>query len=220
MAKKNITIAHSEILNFYITYLLEKGDKPASVYLFCKENNFEEPLFYKHFGSFEAIEKSIFQTFFKNTHEALEKNTEYLTFDARNKLLSFYFTFFENLTANRSFVLAILNKNKFDLKKLNVLSDLKNSFTNYITSLDIETIDFKQKNIEQIQQKGMKESAWFQLLITLKFWMDDTSASFEKTDIFIEKSINTSFDLMNTTPLKSLVDFGKFLYKEKMNLNS
>lgn len=66
----------------------------------------------------------------------------------------------------------------------------------------------------------MKESAWFQLLITLKFWMDDTSASFEKTDIFIEKSINTSFDLMNTTPLKSLVDFGKFLYKEKMNLNS
>lgn len=220
MAKKNITIAHSEILNFYITYLLEKGDKPASVYLFCKENNFEEPLFYKHFGSFEAIEKSIFQTFFENTHEALEKNTEYLTFDARNKLLSFYFTFFENLTANRSFVLAILNKNKFDLKKLNVLSDLKNSFTNYITSLDIEIIDFKQKNIEQIQQKGMKESAWFQLLITLKFWMDDTSASFEKTDIFIEKSINTSFDLMNTTPLKSLVDFGKFLYKEKMNLNS
>ena len=86
MAKKNITIAHSEILNFYITYLLEKGDKPASVYLFCKENNFEEPLFYKHFGSFEAIEKSIFQTFFENTHEALEKNKKHTIAGAFSKI--------------------------------------------------------------------------------------------------------------------------------------
>jgi hypothetical protein len=46
--------------------------------------------------------------------------------------------------------------------------------------------------------------------------MDDSSSSFEKTDIFIEKSLKTSFDLIDTTPLKSIIDFGKFLYKEKM----
>jgi hypothetical protein len=53
----------------------------------------------------------------------------------------------------------------------------------------------------------------------MKFWLDDTSPSFEKTDIFIEKSVKASFDLIDTTPLKSIIDFGKFLYKEKIHNN-
>jgi tetracycline repressor-like protein len=53
----------------------------------------------------------------------------------------------------------------------------------------------------------------------MKFWIDDTSPSFEKTDIYIEKSVQASFDLIDTTPLKSLIDFGKFLYKEKIHSN-
>jgi hypothetical protein len=50
----------------------------------------------------------------------------------------------------------------------------------------------------------------------MKFWLEDTSSSFEKTDIFIEKSVNTSFDLLDIKPLKSIIDFGKFLFKEKV----
>jgi hypothetical protein len=202
-----------------MNYLLENNFKPASVFIFAKENKFEESLFYKHFGSFEAIEKSIFSTFFELTMQALSKSEDYETFDARNKLLSFYFTFFENLTANRSFMVILLKNNKEQLKQLSILSDFKKVFTEYVDGLNIETIDFKQKNITQIQRKSIKESAWVQFLVTLKFWLNDNSASFEKTDIFIEKSVNTSFDLIDTTPLKSIIDFGKFLYKEKMNLN-
>jgi hypothetical protein len=80
-------------------------------------------------------------------------------------------------------------------------------------------LDINQKQIQQIQQKGLQESAWIQLLLTLKFWMEDQSASFEKTDVFIEKSVNTSFDILQMTPLKSVLDFGKFLFKEKVNMN-
>ena len=40
--------------------------------------------------------------------------------------------------------------------------------------------------------------------------------SFEKTDILIEKSVNTVVDLLDTKPLESLLDLGKFLWKEKM----
>ena len=57
-------------------------------------------------------------------------------------------------------------------------------------------LDIKQEQFEKIQENALKESAWFQLLLTMKFWLEDTSESFEKTDIFIEKSINTSFDLL------------------------
>ena len=65
----------------------------------------------------------------------------------------------------------------------------------------------------------LKESAWMQMIMILKFWINDTSPSFEKTDIFIEKSVNTSFDVLNVTPLKSIIDFGKFLFKEKSPVN-
>jgi len=216
---KNKKISHHEIISSYMSFILENNTPPKSVYAFAKANNFEEAQFYTYFGSFEAIEKAIFKAFFNNTIETLSKSEEYPTFDARNKLLSFYFTFFENLSANRSYVLLAINSSKANLKKLKVLTNLKRCFTNYITELNIETIDFKQEKANNIQQKAIEESAWMQLLITIHFWMNDTSPSFEKTDIFIEKTVNTSFDLLNTTTLKSVLDLGKFLYKEKMNVN-
>jgi hypothetical protein len=52
--------------------------------------------------------------------------------------------------------------------------------------------------------------------LTLKFWLDDSSPSFEKTDIYIEKSVKVTFELMNIAPIDSLIDFGKFIFKEKI----
>ena len=218
MAKKK-SISQIDITRFYMDYVVIHDHKPKSVYAFAKDNNFDESKFYEFFSSFEALEQSIFKVFFDNTYNALEKSEDYQNFDPQNKLLSFYFTFFENLTANRSYVVHALKGNKDDMKYLRVLSQLKRSFNNYIERLGINLIDVQQDQLQKIQTKGLKESAWFQLLVTMKFWLDDTSTSFEKTDIFIEKSVRASFDLINITPLKSIIDFGKFLFKEKMQMN-
>ena len=218
MAKKK-SISQIDITRFYMDYVLIHDHKPKSVYAFAKDNNFDESKFYEFFSSFEALEQSIFKVFFDNTYNALEKSEDYQNFDPQNKLLSFYFTFFENLTANRSYVVHALKGNKNDMKSLRVLSQLKKSFNNYIEHLGINLIDVQQDQLQKIQTRGLKESAWFQLLVTMKFWLDDTSTSFEKTDIFIEKSVRASFDLINITPLKSIIDFGKFLFKEKMQMN-
>ncbi len=218
MAKKKL-ITDNDIITCYMDYVLEHDKKPKSVYIFAKANNFDESLFYTHFGSFEAIEKQIFHVFYNNAISLLEKNESYNSFDSRNKLLSFHYTFFEILTANRSYVVYALNGQKNSLKGLASLSKLRESFMKYIENLDIETLDIKKESIDKIQKKAIQESAWFQLLITMKFWLNDTSAKFEKTDIFIEKSINTSFDILNIAPLKSVIDFGKFLFKEKMHMN-
>jgi AcrR family transcriptional regulator len=218
MAKKK-KITQNDITSWYMDYVLNHNKKPSSVYSFAKENNFEENLFYNYYGSFEAIEKGVFKAFFDNTCTLLEKSDEYTDFDPRNKLLSFYYTFFENLTANRSYVVYALAGNKNHLKSLAALTELKKSFSEYIEKLNIQTIDFKEERLEKLQLRSLKETAWLQLLVTIKFWLEDTSASFEKTDIFIEKSVKASFDLIDTTPLKSIIDFGKFLFKEKIHNN-
>jgi hypothetical protein len=47
--------------------------------------------------------------------------------------------------------------------------------------------------------------------------MKDQSPGFEKTDIYIEKNVKASFDVVYSVPFDSLFDFGKFLWKEKMS---
>tara|TARA_B110001469_G_scaffold126425_1_gene144047 strand:+ start:1480 stop:2136 length:657 start_codon:yes stop_codon:yes gene_type:complete len=215
MARKK-TVKKHDLISMFMEFVLENDHPPKSVFSFAKENNFEEASFYEFFGSFEALEGAVFETFFENTLQLLSKSEEYQDYDARNKLLSFYFTFFELLTANRSYVVYAFNKGKNNLKSLQSLKGFHKHFKQFIDHLDIETLDIQQDQIEKFQHKALQESAWIQLLVTMKFWLDDTSSSFEKTDIFIEKSVNTSFDLLNIKPLKSIIDFGKFLFKEKM----
>lgn len=213
--KKNVT--KENIISWYMEFVLENNNPPKSIYSFAKENNFEETEFYKFYNSFNTIEASIFTEFLHHTLTVLSKSDDYKSYDTRNKLLSFYFTFFELLTTNRSFVVYVLEKSKKNLKKLSVLKQLRKEYIDFIDELNIEKFELRQATLDKIQKKSINESHWLQLLITIKFWMDDTSASFEKTDIFIEKSINARFDLKDIKPLKSIIDFGKFILKEKVN---
>ena len=93
-AKKSFS--EQNIIKAYMHHILQEGNKPKNVYLFAQLNNAEEADFYKHFSSFEAIEKEIFNTFFKETIKLLNKDEDYATFEAKDKLLSFYFTFFDD----------------------------------------------------------------------------------------------------------------------------
>lgn len=220
MAKKK-NIKKKDILSWYVNYVLENNKDPESVYKFCKLKhvNIEESSFYKYFTSFESIKASVFTTFYENTLVLLEKSEEYSNFDARNKLLSFYYTFFEILTANRSYVVYALDSQKHTLETLKTLRGLRTQFKNFIDELEIETLDLKKDNFKKLQRNAIGESAWIQLLVTLKFWIEDTSPSFEKTEIFIEKSVKASFDILDITPVKSVIDLGKFMFKEKMMMS-
>ena len=217
--EKKKKISKEDLIKSFMNYVLEHNEKPKSVFAFAKANNINEPQFYEYFGSFDALEQQIFEAFFNNTIKVLKQSPDYLSFDARNKLLSFYFTFFENLTLNRSYLLSALKDSKEGLNTLKKLTGLRSHFVKYVSDLEIEMIDIKQDTLSKLQHKSLQETAWIQLLMTLKFWLEDTSASFEKTDIFIEKSINVSFDLIDVKPIKSVIDFGKFLFKEKMFMN-
>lgn len=216
MAKKKIVSAQ-QIISEYMNYVLENGHQPKTVYSFSKALGIEEADFYKYFASFDLLEKTVFEEFYNNTIQLLAKNEEYQNYDARHQLLSFYYTFFELLTANRSYVKSVLEEHKNTLKKVQLLAKLKNKFCAYIDDLEFDKIDLQSSSLSKIQDKGFQEAAWLQLLIILKFWLDDNSPSFEKTDVFIEKSVHAGFDLIDTTPLKSIVDLGKFIVKEKMS---
>jgi len=208
-----------KIYDAYSTQVLEHEKEPKSVYLFCKINKIEETDFYKSFASLEDIKESIFSKFFDNAYALISKEKGFDTQGPKEKLLSFYFTFFEVLLLNRSYVLFILSNSGDKMQKLSSLRRLRKSFKQFASGLIEQGNNSKQSLLTKHPELIFSEGAWLQLLFLLKFWMEDSSPSFEKTDMAIEKSVQTVFELFDNTPLDSVIDFGKFLWNEKFNIS-
>lgn len=219
MAKKK-KITKDEIFTIYMDFVVKNESKPDDISDFCKQTKIKESDFLDYFSSFKKVEKAIFKELFLNSMDVLNESEEFSTFDNKNKLISFYFTFFENLTLNREFVVISLKGCKNQLQSFSTLSSLKKSFTAFVEELKLSESIIPVEGLEKIQQNFINQSLWFQLFFTIKFWLEDTSESFEKTDILIEKSINTSFELLENKFLKNAFDLGKFVYKETFQKNA
>jgi len=213
-SKKQL-IDDDQLIEMYMNAVLEKNEAPKNVYLFCKENAIEEADFYSFFNSLDALRETIWVKFFENAISTLHKDANYATYENRNKLLSLYFTLFEILTLNRTYVYYTLKDNKEGLRNLKQLASLRNHFKDYIVDILKSGETEKDSKIKKITTPVFSEGAWLQFLFILKFWMEDTSKGFEKTDIMIEKAVKATFDILDTTPLESLFDLGKFIWKER-----
>jgi hypothetical protein len=214
--KANLKFTKDQLISLYMEYVLEHEKMPRSIFKFCRENSLTEEQFYNFYGSFGGLRKGVWNQLFDNTIDLIDKSPEFESFTTREKLLTFYYTFFELLTANRSYVLFTLTEDPEMFKNLDQLKGLRRRMKGFANQLIREGNEDKSVKILKQSETIFSEAAWLQLLFILKFWMDDNSAKFESTDIVIEKSVNTVFDLFDSTPLESLLDFGKFMWKEKM----
>jgi len=215
-SKKKI-ITDQLIMNAYMEYVLDHEKQPISIYKFCKEIKITEVDFYNHFGSFDNLKTNIWNTFHQKTINILESSKEYTTYSNKDKMLSYFFTLFELLSANRSYALYSLEEHKHMLKNLKPLKELRTHLKDFAKDLIETSNNEKNYKITKNPTHLFSEGAWVQFLFLLKYWMDDNSASFEKTDIAIEKSVKVIFDVFETTPLESIIDFGKFIVKEKLS---
>lgn len=219
MEQENI-ITEDKIFELYCDYILNHGERPKNIYRFAKENDFEEKDFYTCFSSFEQIEKSILANLFDKSVELASEVNSSAKINSKEKLLNVYFIFFENMTMNRSLVLMILGNGKLHSAK--ILNLLKETHRRFIKTLDFNDWEMIQKakdDVKNFHEKAREEALWLHLVSAIEFWKKDTSPAFEKTDIFIEKTIDTGFELMDNEPLRKIIDLGKFLFKEKIKKN-
>ena len=219
---KNIDSSQQKILDLYSNYVLRNNKKPLNVFTFCEDNEISETDFYFYYANFEKLEGDYLKFFMEQALRLITEEENYPQQSAKHKMLSFYYTFFEQLTMNRSLVIYLLGAERNDLQNMKKLMPLKKDFQLFIRRLGIsepmmENSSGSMAKVEMIKNKGIEELYWGHFMATLKFWLDDTSSNFEKTDIFIEKSVDTSFEFLDAKPLKKLVDLGKFLFKEVKN---
>ncbi|WP_026995371.1 TetR family transcriptional regulator C-terminal domain-containing protein [Flectobacillus major] len=205
-----------KIKQAYMEYFLENGTQPQSVYSFTKKLKIKESEFYDYYNSFELLESSIWLDFFKETIQKIEAEPVYATYSVREKLLAFYYTWIEVLKQNRSYASQtwrLIDKRK--LKTPTFLVDLKNAFKEYSRDLVMEGKESREVQPRKYLDERYPDAFWLQLLMVLDFWVKDKSKGFEQTDAMIEKAVNTSFDLMASSALDSVLDFAKFLYQNR-----
>lgn len=208
-----------KIIKAYMEHVLEHGKAPSSVYAFAKKLEIEEKAFYDHFASLHQIEGEVILQSFHRAHGALEADEEYKNYSAREKVLSFFYTWVEILKEYRSFIQVGQHhqhsKNPFS--EFKILKPLKHPFKNYIKEVledgKISGEVTERKMIDELYDKGF----WIGLNLVFKYWIEDESAGFEDTDVAIEKSVNTAFEFLGKSPLDSMIDFGKFIYHTRIS---
>jgi len=204
-----------KIISLYMNDVLLHNEEPKNVFVFCSKHQIEESDFYTFFGSFDALKQEVWIKFFENAIASIEKDASYDGYSDKDKLLTLYFTLFEVLTLNRSYVLFALKENNQGLKNLKSLKQFRNRFKDFIVTIVREGSTAGNEKFLKVSEPVFSEGAWIQFLFLLKFWIEDTSKSFEKTDVLIEKSVTTVVGLLDTKQLENLFDLGKFLWKEK-----
>ncbi len=215
-----------KIRQAYVDYVLEQGQPPVSVFQFAKQLGLLESEFYNHYPSFAGIEADVWVSMAKQTRTTIEADGVYGTYSVREKLLAFYYTWIEVLKAQRSFVVYSYGQlhgtnhvsgsarpNPMTMRQtLNhqVLREFKAEFNDFARDLLAEGRESKEVEPRPFVSDRYADGLWLQALTVLDFWVRDTSKAFEKTDTFIEKSVNTTFDLIGRNPLDSLIDLVKF----------
>ena len=222
-----------KIRKAYTDYVLEHGHQPTSVFQFAKKLKLAEADFYTHYASFDAIEADIWLTFFTEAKATVEADETYQGYSVREKLLAFYYTWIELLKGQRSFVVysygrlregamtsptsrAGMRARRAGVNAQNrVLYPFKDAFFDYARDLLAEGRESKEVEPRPFITDRYPNALWRQTLFLLDFWVNDASKNFEKTDTAIEKAVNTSFDLIGRSPLDTLFDFAKFVYRNR-----
>lgn len=214
--KRATTAPESRIRTAYMDYLLNHGQKPASIFKFCLDLGIQEADFYSHFGSFESLERQIWKGFIEETLLRLKNDDAYAAFSAREKILAFYYTFFEDMKSNRSFALLQLDRHTRPELVPGFLKDLKAAYEDHVENVLVEGKEKGEIAKRPYLDNRYPQLFWMHMGFLLMFWKNDDSAAFEQTDAAIEKSVHLAFDLIGNGAVDTAVDFAKFLYQTKI----
>lgn len=205
----------AELRKEFKLHLLRTGETPVTVYAFCEQLGKEESEFYKHYGSFKAIEKDIWNEMFRKVEGILNQDENYGHYSSYEKWLSFMYTFIEILKENRSYVM--LRCEGLERKEFRpwFMEGMRGLFKEYIKEIIGSGLETEEIASRPIITDRYHEVLWAQILYVIRVWVYDESEEFQVTDAAVEKTSVLLFELMKKGPIDMLVDFVKFAYQHK-----
>lgn len=201
----------------YMDAVLMGDQSLSSIYAFCRSQKISEAQFYKHFNSFDGIEAAIWRDWFERTRTIITNEGHWENYSIREKILSFYYTWFEVILEHRSFALLAFRRlhSPEAFMGFSPLKRLRVHVTAFMHDLVKEggesgEIPVRESKINETYPNLL----WYQFVFLLHFWKNDSSQEFAATDAAIEKSVNLALDFAGRGPIDGMIDFAKFMYQQ------
>jgi AcrR family transcriptional regulator len=199
-----------KLLAGFRDFMGRHGHPPASVPAMCEPLGVAERDFYTEFGSIEALESSFWEDLVEKTITAVEAGPEWQGFGARQRLLAFLFAFLEKSLDVRT-VLLFRFRSLSPLCNPEWLRGMERRFKEWASDL-VAHASATGEIAERGRLLGLYPSAFYLLLRSvIDFNVKDTSARYERSDAFVEKSVNLAFDVLRTQAIDSAFDLLRFL---------
>lgn len=202
----------------YKDYCSRVGNVPSSAYRLCKFLYIQEVDFSIHFDSIKDLQRTVWNSFLFTTIERLAASEEYENYCARERLLAFYYTLFEDLKPEHAFYKATFQQLKLTLFTNHQVAIFKAAFGPYINELIALAKETEEISARAVIENYYEQAFSVHFLFLLNFWSSDTSQNFQDTDAAVEKSTNLLFDLLQRNAGDATADFAKFLFTHGFKL--
>lgn len=196
----------------FMESFLEDGEAPKTVQAFCKKWKIKVADFQAHYSDLEDLAADIPAAVLRELSESLLEQELFRNYGLREKLLAFYFSAFEKYAENRDYYL-LVNKNHKDLPQMfQAMKRSRTAFINFIEPMLRQAEANSEIPSRKFISKGYKEILWADFMFVFQFWLKDNSKGFERTDAFIEKTLNLAMNVLEQNTLDQLIDLGKFMF--------
>ncbi|MCX8111637.1 MAG: TetR family transcriptional regulator C-terminal domain-containing protein [Bacteroidia bacterium] len=192
----------TRILELYKQLVVEGKIKKMSVFSFCKALDISEADFYKHFASLDAVGRKIWTSYAEEVLAALKGSETYQNYSAREKILAYFFTFFETVVKDRSFISKTYTN-------FSLLRGYQRKFRTHMAEVIQEGViadEIQSRHLENLYLDVLWGIHWG----LIQFWLNDESEGFQDTEKAIETYLRIPLELMGQNVLDSAYEALRF----------
>lgn len=191
-----------KIINAYKEMLISKeGD--INSFSISKKIDISEREFFQYFSSADDIGRKIWSNLGEAVIDELNSSDLFREYPPRQKVLSYFFTFFEMALNERTFIERTLHKH-------HLLSGYKEHFKQFIADIVQEGIA-KEDIKERLSLSNYYPNLVWELHMRLvRFWLRDVSENFVETEKAIEIYCKVPLELMGNNIFDHIIETVKF----------
>ncbi len=197
-------------LGAFGAHVKERGARPESIAQFCRDGEIPESAGQTAFPTLDALESAFWSELVERVADAIAAGAEWPTFTARQQLLTFLFTFFEEALPYRAFLDSRFGESGA-LGRPEWLESFEARYEDFVAGVIAQG-----EAGGEIADRGcfarLYPVSFYQLFrATIDFHRKDESAKFERTDAYIEKTVNLAFELLRPNAFHAALDLLRFI---------
>lgn len=207
---RSSTAAENDILQIYRQYVLEKGEPPASVFALCQTVGMSEADFYRQYASLKSLDAAVFADWAKRAWDKQCASPEHENYNARQRLLGFYYNLLDLALEQRSFLLMQFPKRATGLldSRMQRLETVIAAIGDSIVTRALETGEFSKR----AKLSDYYSKAFFPHFgLVVRYYLRDESHGFEDTDAFVDKTVDLLFQTLGEQIIDSAIDLARFV---------